>query len=65
MYSKIAFASSTRVRQRCRSSNSVCIRPQNAAATALSYGSPTLPNDGSRLALRARSVKVQEVNRVP
>jgi hypothetical protein len=32
-----------RVRQRCRSSSSVCIRPQNASATALSYGSPTAP----------------------
>jgi hypothetical protein len=48
MYSKIAFASSIRVRQRCRSSNSVCIRPQNASATALSYGSPTVPSEGQQ-----------------
>jgi hypothetical protein len=35
-YSKIALASSTRVRQRCRSSSSTCIRDQNASIMALS-----------------------------
>jgi hypothetical protein len=30
IYSKIVLASSTRVHQRCRSSNSTCIRDQNA-----------------------------------
>jgi hypothetical protein len=36
MYSKIAFASSTRVFQRRVSSNSTCIRDQNASIIALS-----------------------------
>ncbi len=42
MYSKMAFASSTRVFQRFLFSSSVCIRPQNDSMTALSQGSPTV-----------------------
>ena len=36
MYSKIALASSTLVRHRCRFSSSTCMRPQNDSTTALS-----------------------------
>ena len=62
MYSKIALASSTRVRHRCRFSSSTCMRPQKDSTTALSYGSPMVPREGSRPAFFALVVKVQEVN---
>jgi hypothetical protein len=38
--------SAERDAQRCRLSRSVCMRAQNDWATALSYGSPTLPSEG-------------------
>jgi hypothetical protein len=62
MYSKIAFASSTRVVRFLRFSNSTCMRPQNDSTTALSYGSPTVPGEGSSPAFFALVVKAQEVN---
>jgi hypothetical protein len=62
MYSKIAFASSTRVFHRRESSSSTCIRDQNASIIALSYQSPTDPIDGTSPDRLARSVNAQEVN---
>ena len=35
--------------------------PQKDSTTGLSYGSPTVPSEGESPALRARSVKDQEV----
>jgi hypothetical protein len=64
MYSKIALASSMRVFQRRRLRTSTCRRAQKASATALSYGSPTVPSEGSRPARRARSVKAHELRAV-
>lgn len=65
MYSKIAFASSTRVFQRRESSSSTCMRDQNASIIALSSQSPTDPIDGTSPDCLARSVNAQEVNWVP
>ena len=61
-YSKIALASSMRVRQRFRSSSSTCIRDQNDSTIALSKQSPTEPIDGNRPESTARWVNAQEVN---
>ena len=52
MYSNIAVDNSTRVFHRRRLSNSICTEDQNDSIIALSYPSPTVPNDGSRPALR-------------
>ncbi len=60
--SKIAFASSTRVRHRFRSSNSTCTRLRNDSMTALSKQSPTEPIEGRRPEWRARLVNAHEVN---
>ena len=61
-YSKIAFASSMRVRQRFRSPSSTCIGDQNDSIIALSKQSPTEPIDRSRPEWTARWVNAQEVN---
>ena len=61
-YSKIAFASSIRVRQRLRSNSSTCIRDQNDSIIALSKQSPTEPIEGSSPESIARCVNAQEVN---
>ena len=65
VYSKIALASSTRVRHRWRSRSSTCIWLQNDSMTALSKQSPTEPIDGRRPESIARRVNAQEVNCVP
>ena len=58
----MALASSMRVRQRCRSRSSTCIRDQNDSMTALSKQSPTEPIDGTRPESSARRVNAQDVN---
>lgn len=65
MYSKIAFASSTRVLHRFRFSSSICIDDQNDSIIALSSPSPTVPNEGISPAERIVSPEAQEVNCVP
>jgi len=45
--------------------NSICIEDQNDSILALSYPSPTVPNDGSRPALRIFSPNTQDVNWAP
>ena len=65
MYSKIAFASSTRVFQRCRSSSSICMEDQKDSIIALSRPSPTDPNEGMSPARRILSPNAQEVNWAP
>ena len=64
-YSKSAEETSIRVRHFCQLSSSVCSRPQNDSITALSSPSPTDPMEGSKPAWRTRSLKLQQVNRVP
>ena len=64
-YSKIALASSMRVRQRRRSSSSTCMRAQNDSIKALSKQSPTVPMDGTSPESWARWVNAQEANWVP
>ena len=64
-YSKFAFASSTRVRHRRRSSSSSCILAQNDSTTAISKQSPIDPMDGMRPESSARRVNVHDVNCVP
>ncbi len=61
-YSKIALASSRRVRQLCRLSSSTCMRDQNASIMELSKQSPTLPIDGTNPHALARSVKAHDPN---
>lgn len=61
----IAFAHSTRVFHRLRSSSSICIEDQNDSIIALSRPSPTVPNDGRSPAERTLSPKTQEVNWAP
>ena len=61
----MALASSSRVIQRVRSSNSTCIRLQKDSMTALSKQSPTEPIDGSSPDSTARRVNAQELNCVP
>jgi hypothetical protein len=65
MYSKIAFACSTRVLRRFRFSNPACMRPRHDPATALSYRSATVPSQGGRPASLALEASVQDVNWVP
>ena len=62
---KIAVTSSTRVRQRCRSSSSTCIRDQNDSTTALSKQAPTPPIEGTSPDALARWLNAQEVNCTP
>ena len=50
-YSKIAFASSTRVFQRRVSSSSTCMRAQNASIIGVVEQSPTVPIDGEQARL--------------
>jgi hypothetical protein len=64
-YSKIAFASSTRVRQIRRSRSSTCIRLQNDSIIALSKQLPTVPIESMRPESSARLVNAQDVNWVP
>lgn len=64
MYSKIAFANSTRVFHRLRFNSSICIEDQNDSIIAVSRPSPTVPNDGWSPAERILSPKTQEMNRV-
>src|ERR1035437_10236799 len=61
-YSKIAFASSTRVRQIRRSRSSTCIRLQNDSIIALSKQLPTAPIEGMSPESSARLVNAQLVN---
>lgn len=61
-YSNMALASSIRVRQRCRSKSSTCMRDQNDSIIALSKQSPIEPIDGTRPESSARRVKAHEVN---
>lgn len=65
MYSKIAFASSTRVFHFFRLSSSICIDDQDDSIIALSSPSPTDPNEGKEPAERIFSPNTQEVNWVP
>jgi hypothetical protein len=51
-----------RVRQRCRSSNSTCIRDQNDSTTALSKQAPTPPMEATSPEALARWLNAQEVN---
>jgi hypothetical protein len=60
--SKIALASSTRVRQLRPFWDSVCVVPQNNAILGLSKQSPTVPIDGKSSERRARAVKAHELN---
>ena len=57
----MALASSMRVDQRLRLSNSTCMRLQKDSMTALSKQSPTEPIDGSNPESIARRVKAREV----
>jgi hypothetical protein len=61
----MALASSMRVDQGLRLSNSTCMRLQKDSMTALSKQSPTEPIDGSNPESIARRVKAQDVNCVP
>jgi glycine/D-amino acid oxidase-like deaminating enzyme len=54
MYSRIAFASSTRVRQRCRSRTQSAYAPKRFDHGVV-VGSPTVPSEGSMPALDPRS----------